>query len=138
MVNCSIDMDRYKVSEIIGNSRRFVNPFDEPCPYYICSQEEIRDIPAELYWDKLKYMVHNVETIIYQAFTPSYFDFYGVNKKVVSTPEMMYHQLVIDSFVLYLDDKKIGSYLSNGQFMLGHYIECLWNERWELLYSTIC
>lgn len=134
----SIDMDRYKVEKIIGNSKRFVSPFHEPCSYYICSQEEISDIAIELYLDKLKYMVNNAEAIIHHAFTSSYFDFYGVNKKVVSTPEMMCHQLVIDSFVLYLDDKKIGSYLSNSQFMFGHYIECLWNDRWKLLYSTIC
>lgn len=134
----SIDMDRYKVKEIIGNSKRFVDPFHEPCSYYICSQEKISDIPFELYFDKLKYLSNNVEAIIHQAFTPSYFDFYGVNKNVVTTPEMMCDQLVIDSFVFYPDDKKIGSYLSNSHFMFGHYIECLWNDKWELLYSTIC
>lgn len=56
MVNYSIDVNRYKVKEIIGNSRRFINPFDEPCAYYICSQEEMKDIPIELYLDKLKYI----------------------------------------------------------------------------------
>lgn len=92
----------------------------------------------QTYWEKLKYMSQNVDIMIQQAFKPDYYDFYGVNQKLVTSADEMCRQLVVDSFVLYIENSLIGSCLSNSRFMFGHFIDCLWSDGWELISSYIC
>ena len=65
-----------------------------------------------------------------------FFNKYGVVP--IMAPDQMCRELMVDSFVLDTDAKNIGCCLSNSQVMLGHYIDCLWNDNWELIYSYIC
>ncbi len=53
-----MDMDAYKVQNIIGDNPRFVSPFSEPCSFYIWTREKenIHNIYLQKYWEKLKYM----------------------------------------------------------------------------------
>ena len=88
--------------------------------------------------EKLKYMSQNIDILIQQAFKSEFYDFYGVNQNFIPSSEEMCQQLVVDSFVLYTSDYSIGCYLSNSQFMLGHFIDCLWSNSWNLIYSYIC
>ena len=65
-------------------------------------------------------------------------EFYGVDKRTVKSPEDMCSHLIVESFVLNAEDMNIGSCLSNSSFMYGHYIDCLWDNNWNLIYSDIC
>lgn len=134
------DMNAYQVKDIIGDSRRFVSPFCEPYGYYICTRdnESISNISIQKYWEKLKYMSENIDILIQQAFKTEFYDFYGVNQDFIKSSDEMCRQLVVDSFVLYTSDYAIGCCLSNSQFMFGHFIDCLWNDSWSLIYSHIC
>lgn len=133
-------MDAYKVNDIIGDNLRFISPFSEPYGYYICVEENenISDVSVQKYWKKLKYMSKKVDILIQQAFKPEFYNFYGVDQNFITSPDKMCQQLVVDSFVLYINDYKIGCYLSNPQFMFGHYIDCLWGDNWDLIFSYIC
>lgn len=135
-----MDMDAYKVQAIIGDSSRFISPFSEPCGYYIYAGEKeiISDISLQKYWKKLKYMSENIDILIQQAFKKEFYDFYGVNRSFVTSSREMYQQLVVDSFVLCIDNDTIESCLSNPRFMFGHFINCVWDDRWNLIYSYIC
>lgn len=136
----TLDTNPYRVKDIIGDSQRFISPFCEPYGYYICTgqNEDISNESLEKYWQKLRYMYENVDILIQQAFQPEFYDFYGVNHEFVASSDKMCQQLVVDSFVLYIDDDTIGCYLTNPQFMFGHYIDCLWSDGWNLIYSYIC
>ncbi|MDE7254397.1 MAG: hypothetical protein K2O32_15860 [Acetatifactor sp.] len=136
----TIDMNADKVKEIIGDSQRFASPFSEPYGYYICIEENASISPTIIqeYLEKLKYMSENIDILIQQAFQSEFYDFYGVNRSLVQSSDQMCRQLVVDSFVLYANDHTIGCYLSNTQFMFGHFIDCLWSDRWDLIYSYIC
>ena len=135
-----MDMDVYKVKDIIGNSQKFISPFGEPCSYYICAgeNENVSNISIQKYWEKLKFMSENIDRLIQQAFKPEFYDGYGVNKKLITSSEEMCRQLVVDSFVLYINDDTIGSYLSNSRFMFGHFIDCLCSDNWSLIDSYFC
>lgn len=134
------DLDAYKVKAIIGDNQRFTSPFSEPYGYYICAKENenISNISIQKYWEKLKYMSENIDILIQQAFKPEFYGFYGVNQNFISSSYKMCQQLVIDSFVLFINDYEVGCYLTNSQFMFGHFIDCLWSDNWNLIYSYIC
>ena len=136
-----MDMDVYKVSEIIEGNHRFISPFNEPCGYYIA--EHGRDIDKEaieLYWEQLKYAEKNIDRLVEQGFHSSFYEFYGVNKRLVESSADMCRRLIIESFVLLLQDNTftVGCCLSNSEFMFGHYIECEWDCDWNLINSYIC
>lgn len=136
----SIDMNAYKVKDIIGDSQRFVSPFSEPYGYYMCigGKENKSDNDMQRYWEKLKYMSENIDILIQKAFKPEFYDFSGVNQNLIKSSDEMCRQLVVESFVLYANNCEIGCYLSNSQFMFGHFIDCLWSDSWNLIYSYIC
>ncbi|MDE7477126.1 MAG: hypothetical protein K2M91_04105 [Lachnospiraceae bacterium] len=136
-----MDMDAYKVSEIIGSNRRFISPFADPCSYYIVAQDgQIDEKMIERYWELLKYAKKNADLLIQQGFQPSFYAFYGVNQKMVSSPDDMCRRLIFESFVLIFHNNNvtIGSCLSNSEFMFGHFIECEWDCDWNLIGSGIC
>lgn len=135
-----MDMDAYTVKDMIGDNQRFADPFREPYGYYICAgeKETISDIDIQKYWEKLKYMSENIERLIRQAFKPEFYDFYGVNQSLVLSSNEMCRKLVVESFVLYRNDNSVGCYLSNPEFMFGHFIDCLWSDRWHLIDASIC
>ena len=75
-----MDIDIYKINEIIGSHPRFISPFSKPYGYYIFtinSQEEtlIDEKLISFYLKKLKYAVLNADFLIEQAFQPSYYKF---------------------------------------------------------------
>lgn len=133
-------MDAYKVKDIIGENHRFISPFSAPYGYYICAKENenISNISIQKYWEKLRYMSENIDKLIQQAFKPEFYRFYGVDQNIITSSDKMCQQLVVDSFVLFIDDFEIGCYLTNSQFMFGHFIDCLWGDSWNLIYSYIC
>ncbi len=135
-----MDMDAYKVQNIIGDNPRFVSPFSEPCSFYIWTREKknIHNIYLQKYWEKLKYMSENIDILIQQAFKAKFYNFYGVNQNLIASSDEMCQQLVVDSFVLDIDHDTIGCCLSNSRFMFGHFIDCLWSDSWNLIYSYIC
>ena len=136
----TMDMNAYMVKDIIGDSQRFISPFSEPCGYYIVRKknETISNMSIQIYLEKLKYMSQNIDILIQRTFKPEFYDFYGVDQNFIPSSDEMCKQLVVDSFVLYINDHSIGCYLSNPQFMFGHFIDCLWSDSWNLIYSYIC
>ena len=133
----NMDMDLYKVNEIIKSNYRFISPFNDPCSYYIVADNEIDEKIMQLYWEKLKYAEKNIDQLIQQGFDNSFYEFYGVNHRTVKSPADMCRRLIVESFVLY-DNNTIGCCLSNDAFMFGHYIEYEWDCDWNLIYSCIC
>ena len=139
MDNNSMDMNIYKVSEIIKNNHRFISPFGMPYSYYIVADNNIDEKIIELYWEQLRYAEKNIDNLIQQGFDNSFYEFYGVNHRIVHTPADMCQRLIMESFVLYhVDHITIGCCLSNDEFMFGHYIEYKWDCDWNLIYSYIC
>ena len=136
----TMDMNAYMIKDIIGDSQRFISPFSEPYGYYIVHKksETISNISIQIYLEKLKYMSQNIDILIQSAFKPEFYDFYGINQNFIPSSDEMCQQLIVESFVLYTNDYSIGCYLSNSQFMFGHFIDCLWSDSWNLIYSSIC
>lgn len=138
-----MDIDMNKILGIIGNNAKFTSPFNEPHGYYICAEEagsnlKIDEEAIELYLQKLSYASKNADTLIQQAFQPDFYHFYGVDREKLNSSDDMCSQLIFDSFVLFVKDRRIGVCLSNDNFMRGHLIECCWDEHWNLIYSRIC
>lgn len=137
-----MDMDANKVNEIIHHNPRFICPFKEPYGYYIAAaeHEHIHENIIQLYWRQLQYAEKNIDFLVQSGFQSSFFDFYGVNQKIAKSPDHMCHRLIVDSFVLILQNSAvtIGACLSNPEFMFGHYIEYHWDCDWNLLGSYIC
>lgn len=128
-----MDLNAEAVSCIIGNNRRFISPFEDFSAYYIaCENTEITAELEELYFEKLRYAVNNADKILKQAFSEELFDFYGVDKSKVRSPEEMLSGLIFDSFVLQPRQKIIESCVSNPKFMFGHFIELIWDYEWKL------
>ncbi len=135
-----VDVDAYMVQKIIGSNRRFVSPFREPIGYYVIGlqADSMDEEILNLYCNKLKYASVNADVLIQKAFHPQYFEFYGLNKKSVTSPDEMCRLLFFDSFVLDVKDKSIQACLTNDNFMFGHFIDCYWDSEWNVVYSYIC
>ena len=154
-----MDMNKEKVQQIIGDNSRFISPYAEPEGYYIYKGKEnivcLEEIT--LYFERLEYAVSHAEELIRQAFGDGtyFYDYlfkdFDYEKKLslypenahwyeemnkIKTPEQMFQGLRFESFVL--DKTNIGAYLSNPDFMPGNFIEAIWDENWNLLYSWIC
>ena len=136
-----MNIDANAVWEIIRDSSRFVSPFSEPSGYYLVTNDDSKTFSdAEIgeYLRKLEYMAKNIDALLQQAFDPSFYEFYGVNRSRISSSAEMCERLTVDSFVFNISDRTISCCLTNPQFMSGHYIECVWNGTWELLSAEIC
>ena len=128
-----MDLNPEAVSRITGNNRRFISPFEDISAYFIVDENtEITAGLEEMYFDKLKYAVNNAEALLNEAFSEDLFDFYGVNKSKVNSPEEMLSGLIFESFVLVPERKTIECCVSNSEFMFGHFIELIWNYEWKL------
>lgn len=136
----TMDMNAYMVNDIIGDNQRFISPFSEPCGYSIINAKKkiISSISVNIYWEKLKYMSQNIDLLIQNAFKPEFYSFYGVDQDLIASSDEMCRQLIVDSFVLDTNDDSIECCLSNPEFMFGHFIDCLWSDSWNLIYSYIC
>lgn len=123
----------------MGHSR-FADPFAEPNGYSILTEEgaAVDEAAAAHYLDKLREAVSRADALVEGAFRPGFFDFYGVDRAKVSSPEEMCRRLVFDSFVLDVKNDSVGGCLSNERFMFGHYIECWWDRDWQVMCSLIC
>lgn len=135
-------VDANKVAEMLGEHTRFVSPFNVPPSYCICtdvlgSDEEISAKAVEEYWKKLAYVVEHAEELIKGAFRTCFYDFYGVDRNKIGSPEEMCNQLIFDSFVFAVKEKEVGAYLTNEEFMFGHFIEVRWDVDWNLIYAAI-
>ena len=111
-----------------------INEFDR----LIKENKIISNISIQIYWEKLKYMSQNIDILIQNAFKPEFYGFYGVDQNLIASSDEMCQQLIVDSFVFDTNDNSIGCCLSNPEFMFGHFIDCLWSDSWNLIYSYIC
>lgn len=127
-------LNKNKISEIIGESKRFCSPYDEPESYYIVGGEieKIDNQLINLYYEKLAYAVCNADDLIESTFDNNFYNFYGVNRNIVKSPNEMSSQLYFDSFVLDVEHNSIVACLSNNRFMSGHFIEVWWNRNWKI------
>lgn len=127
------------ISRIIGKSKRFCDPYDDPESYYIVGDdiEKSDSQLINLYYEKLEYAVCNAEDLIDSAFDNEFYNFYGVNRSIVQSPNEMSSNLYFDSFVLDLNDNSIGTCLSNDRFMFGHFIEVWWDKDWKIISQWI-
>lgn len=138
-----MEPDAVKVLEIIKGSKRFSDPLSDPCGYYIWTVPQLimegrKEAVLQFYQEKLRYASIQADAIIQNAFQPVFYEFYGVDRTVIESPEDMCRQLIFDSFVLVTEHKTINACLSNDVFMFGHYIESCWDYDWNLMYSQIC
>jgi len=131
-----MDLSKEKLAQIIGDSKRFYSPFEEPENYYLYGGN-VDEKSISLYYEKLSYAVKNSEHLIESAFCKEYYELYGINKNLVRSSNEMRNELIFDSFVLYVEDGSIGSCLTNERFMFGHFIEVRWNIDWTLRYRWI-
>lgn len=127
---------------IVGNNKRFVNPYDEPSSYYIFDNmnhlnKEFDIELINLYYEKLRYAVSHADSFIKDAFDDRFYNFEGVNKTLVKSPTQMCSELFFDSFVMFSENKNIVSCLSNNRFMFGHFIEVSWDSNWNIEYVWI-
>lgn len=121
------------ISKIIGESGRFCSPYDEPESYYIVGDTGEKDnMFIGLFYEKMTYAVSHADDLIAGAFDNDFYDFYGVNRDIIRSPEEMSSQLYFDSFVLDIKDNSIGACLSNDRFMFGHFIEIHWDNEWKI------
>ena len=136
----SEDIAPWLVREITKGSRRFAGPFAEPNGYSIVeAEDEVALLAARgRYLDRLRYAVANADALIAGAFRREFYDFYGVDRDKVHSPEEMCRGLVFDSFVLDARNGSAGACLTNSSFLFGHFIECWWDGDWRLRSVCIC
>lgn len=130
-------MEKDKVQRIIEKNHRFISPYEEPESYYLWTDdhftdEQITDEIIHLYFNKLQYAAANADRLINQAFKPEFYQFYGVDKQQVSSPDEMCSGLIFDSFVLSPGQKLICANLSNDQYLFGHFIAVEWDYHWQI------
>ncbi len=137
-----MELNKETISEIIKENDRFISAYSDPESYFIYGSHyyvnsDYDEKIIEYYYDRLKYAVQNADELIRAAFREEYFDFYGVDKTAVRSPEQMCSELVVESFSLDIEDMTIGAYLSNKHFMSGHFIEVHWEKDWKIRYVWI-
>ena len=139
-MSVSEDIAPWLVREITKGSRRFAGPFAEPNGYSIVeAEDEVALLAARgRYLDRLRYAVANADALIAGAFRREFYDFYGVDRDKVHSPEEMCQGLVFDSFVLDARNGSAGACLTNSRFLFGHFIECWWDGDWRLRSVCIC
>lgn len=139
-MSVSEDIAPWLVREITKGSRRFAGPFAEPNGYSIVeAEDEVALLAARgRYLDRLRYAVANADALIAGAFRREFYDFYGVDRDKVHSPEEMCRGLVFDSFVLDARNSSAGACLTNSRFLFGHFIECWWDGDWRLRSVCIC
>lgn len=135
-----VDVDARIAQEAIGRCERFADPFAEPAGYAIVEVEEGADLGPlmERYKSRLRYAAANADALIAGAFRREFYDFYGVDRGRVTSPEEMCRGLRFDSFVLDMRNGWVEACLSNDSFLFGHYIECWWDDRWQVVFLDIC
>ena len=136
----SEDIAPWLVREITKGSGRFAGPFAEPNGYSIVeAEDEVALLAARgRYLDRLRYAVANADALIAGAFRREFYDFYGVDRDKVHSPEEMCRGLVFYSFVLDARNGSAGACLTNSRFLFGHLIECWWDGDWRLRSVCIC
>lgn len=94
--------------------------------------ESVSEDDKRLYFEKLRYAVKNADSLIAGGFNSEFYDFYGVDKSQVRSPEGMRERLIFESFVLVPERGTIECCVSNPEFMPGHFIELVWDYEWNL------
>ncbi len=129
-------LDKDILSRIVSGSRRFMDPFGVPEPYFIVDvhgyKEEHDAKIIALYYDKLRYAVAHADRLIEDAFDDRFYGFYGVDKEQVGSPVQMRSGLCFESFSLDIEDRSVCAYLSNSRYMFGHFIEVMWDIEWNV------
>ena len=129
------------ISEIIGDCRRFVSPYHEVLePYIILNDIGLLDGDGDFdieiinrYYERLRYAVSNVDSLIKEAFNDKFYDVYFIDKAIVKSSAQMCSELIFDSFVMYPDHQTIGACLSNNNAMFGHFIDVTWDSEWNII-----
>ena len=134
------DLDPQMVQEVLGGHKSFSDPFAGVPGYSILLEEGTAAEAAlvVLYLDKLREAVKNADALIRGAFRPEFFEFYGIDRKAVGSPDEMCRRLIFDSFILDTRNEMIGACLSSEEFMFGHFIECWWDGSWKVMTLGIC
>ena len=128
-------LDKDHINSIIHGNSRFLSAYSDPDPYFMYTlkgyTEDFEKKIIDIYYDKLRYAVQNAEKLVNEMFREEFYDFYGVDKNAVSSPEQMRSELVFDSFTMDIDDMSIAVYFSNKRFMCGHFIDARWDADWN-------
>lgn len=128
-------LDKDHINSIIHGNSRFLSAYSDPDPYFMYTRkgytEDFEKKIIDIYYDKLRYAVQNAEKLVNEMFREEFYDFYGVDKNAVSSPEQMKSELLFDSFTMDIDDMSIAVYFSNKSFMLGHFIDARWDADWN-------
>lgn len=127
------------IHEIIKKNKKFISAYSVPEAYYVFSLNELTELSSydeeiiNLYYEKLRYAVKYSNKLIQEAFKDDFFNFYGIDRNAVKTPELMF-----DSFTMDYDDKSVYANLSNNYYMLGHFIQVHWDDNWNIESVLIC
>ena len=116
-----MNVDKEKVKFLIGENKKFQNPYISPESYYIWDNE---DGFTEIYFEKLKYAVKNSDILIKSAIEQA---------NIIS--EEQCSELIFDSFVP--SENIICACLTNEKIMFGRFIDVSWDFDFNLLSSTI-
>ena len=134
-------LDKDHINNIIHENSRFRSAFSDPDPYFMYTRkgytEDFDKKIIDIYYDKLRYAVQNAEKLVNEMFREEFYDFYGVDKNAVSSPEQMRSELIFDSFTMDIDDLSVAVYFSNERFMRGHFIDARWDADWNFNFYWI-
>lgn len=129
-------LDKDILFGIVEGNGRFIDPFEVPEPYFILDAHGIdEDHDAKiitLYYERLRYAVDHADLLIEGVFDDRFYDLYGVDRDLIGSPAQMCSELYFDPFSLDIEDYSVCAYLSNRQFMFGHFIEVMWDSGWEV------
>ena len=110
-------LDKDHINSIIHGNSRFLSAYSDPDPYFMYTRkgytEDFEEKIIDIYYDKLRYAVQNAEKLVNEMFREEFYDYYGVDKNAISSPEQMRSELVFDSFTMDIDDMSIAVYFSN-------------------------
>lgn len=128
-------LNKDTINEIIQDNRRFLSAYSDPDPYFMYTRkgytEDFDKKIIDIYYEKLRFAVQNAEKLVNEMFREEFYDFYGVDKNAVSSPEQMRSELIFDSFTMDVDDLSVAVYFSNERFMQGHFIDARWDADWN-------
>ena len=138
-----MELDMDIVEGIVAGNPRFPSAYDDTEPFFIWDEPgknhtEPDKAFIKRYYDKLRYAAAHADELVNRAFREEFFDFDGLDRTKVKDSDDMRSRLVFDSFTMNAQKGTVNTYLSNSEFMSGHFIEVYWTDDWEVDMYMIC
>lgn len=132
-----MELDMDIIEGIVAGNPRFLSAYDYTDPYFIWDEPGAKHTePDEAfiarYYDKLRYAAEHADELIGRAFREEFFELYGRDRTKVKDCDDMRSRLIFDSFSMSAQKGVVNTFLSNSDFMPGHFIEVFWTDDWQV------